>query len=149
MRGWSGDVAIEVADLRLDLSPAVVSGFMFDVDGTLAHRTPDGRAQAQPGALEVLARIRASGRPLVCFTNASHVPSATVAAGLRRDGIELADTELLTPVDSASSYLLRYHRGQPVKVFAPAPVKDFLTGRGIPLTEDGDAKVVFVGHQQQ
>lgn len=140
----------EVADTaRLDLSARAVSAFMFDVDGTLAHRTPDGRAQPQPGALEVLARIRASGRPLVCFTNASHVPSAKVAAGLRRDGIELSDAELLTPIDSATSYLLRYHPLQPVKVFAPDAVKEFFVERGIALTEASDARVVFVGHQQQ
>lgn len=150
MRGWCGAVATEAAETaRLDLSVDAVSAFMFDVDGTLAHRTPDGRAQPQPGALEVLARIRASERPLVCFTNASHVPSATVAAGLRRDGIELADTELLTPIDSASSYLLRYHADQLVKVFAPDAVKEYFETRGIALTEDGDARVVFVGHQQQ
>ena len=41
-----------------------VRGFVFDVDGTLAHRGPDGRARPQPGAVEVLERIRASGRPL-------------------------------------------------------------------------------------
>jgi hydroxymethylpyrimidine pyrophosphatase-like HAD family hydrolase len=45
--------------LRLDQ----VRGFMFDVDGTLAHRGHDGRAHPQPGAIEVLDRIRASGRP--------------------------------------------------------------------------------------
>jgi HAD superfamily hydrolase (TIGR01450 family) len=122
---------------------------MFDVDGTLAHRTPDGRAQAQPGALEVLERIRGSGRPLVCFTNASHVPSATVAAGLRRDGIEVSDQELLTPTDSARSYLLRHHAGQPVKVFAPDVVREFFRGHGITVTDDDDMRVVFVGHQQQ
>jgi ribonucleotide monophosphatase NagD (HAD superfamily) len=61
----------------------------------------------------------------------------------------LSDEELLTPIDSASSYLLRYHAGQPVKVFAPEPVKKFFVKRGIVLTENGDARVVFVGHQQQ
>jgi HAD superfamily hydrolase (TIGR01450 family) len=135
--------------VAIDLTPAVAGAFMFDVDGTLAHRTPDGRAHPQPGALEVLDRIRASGRPLVCFTNASHVPSATVAAGLRRDGIEVSDMELLTPTDSASSYLQRYHAGQPVKVFAPDPVKEFFRGRGISVADDGAARVVFVGHQAQ
>ena len=56
--------------LRLE----AVRGFMFDVDGTLLHRGPDGRGRPQPGALEVLERIRASRRRLVLFTNGSHVP---------------------------------------------------------------------------
>ena len=101
------------ARLRLD----DVRGFVFDVDGTLVHRTPDGRAHAQPGALEVLERIRASGRPLVLFTNGSHVPSERIARGLREDGIPIADDEVLTPLDSAISYLLRCHRGGPVLLF--------------------------------
>ena len=76
---------------------------MFDVDGTLLHRGPDGRGRPQPGAVEVLERIRASGRKLVLFTNGSHVPSARIAAGLRDDGLPVADEEVLTPVDSATT----------------------------------------------
>lgn len=126
-----------------------VCGFMFDVDGTLAHRGPDGRAQAQPGAIEVLEAIRASGRPLVLFTNASHVSSATVAAGLRRDGIEVSDAELLTPVDSATSYLLRRHRGRPVQLFASDAVHEHMAAAGVEITRGAGAEVVFVAHQQQ
>ncbi|MGH2835306.1 MAG: HAD-IIA family hydrolase [Solirubrobacteraceae bacterium] len=126
-----------------------VRGFMFDVDGTLAHRGPDGRAHAQPGALEVLERIRASGRPLVLFTNASHVSSAAVAAALRRDGIAVADEEVLTPVDSATSYLLRRHRGRRVQLFASPAVHEYMTAAGIEVTRGAGAEVVFVAHQQQ
>ena len=53
-----------------------VRGFVFDIDGTLVHRGADGRARPQPGAVEVLERVRATGRRLVLFTNGSHVPSA-------------------------------------------------------------------------
>ena len=77
----------------------------------------DGRAHPQPGALEVLERVRASGRRLVLFTNGSHVPSERIARGLTEDGIPIADDEMLTPVDSAISYLLRYHRDDPVLLF--------------------------------
>jgi HAD superfamily hydrolase (TIGR01450 family) len=122
---------------------------MFDVDGTLAHRGADGRAHAQPGAVEVLERIRASGRRLALFTNASHVTSATVAKGLRDDGIPVSDQELLTPIDSATSYLLRRHRGQPVQLFGTEAVCDHMTAAGVPVTTGDDAKVVFVAHLQQ
>jgi HAD superfamily hydrolase (TIGR01450 family) len=126
-----------------------VRGFMFDVDGTLAHRGADGRAHAQPGAVEVLDRIRASGRRLALFTNASHVTSATVAKGLRDDGIPVSDEELLTPIDSATSHLLRRHRGQPVQLFATEAVHAHMTAAGVAVTRGDDAEVVFVAHLQQ
>jgi HAD superfamily hydrolase (TIGR01450 family) len=126
-----------------------VRGFMFDVDGTLAHRGSDGRAHAQPGAIEVLERIRASGRRLVLFTNASHVSSATVAARLRDDGFPVSDEELLTPIDSATSHLLRRHHGEPVQIFATAAVREFMTAAGVNVTDGDDARAVFVAHLQQ
>ncbi|HEX3803352.1 MAG TPA: HAD hydrolase-like protein [Solirubrobacteraceae bacterium] len=128
---------------------AGVRGFMFDIDGTLAHRGLDGRAHAQPGAIDVLERIRASGRPLVLFTNASHVSSATVAAGLRADGLPVSDDELLTPVDSATSYLLLRHGDQPVQLFASDAVREHMTAAGVNVTGGDDAEVVFVAHQPQ
>lgn len=122
---------------------------MFDVDGTLAHRGGDGRAHAQPGAVEVLDRIRASGRRLALFTNASHVTSATVAKGLREDGIPVSDQEVLTPIDSATSYLLRRHRDEPVQLFATQAVHAHMASAGVSITDGDDAKVVFVAHLRQ
>jgi NagD protein len=139
-----------VANKRFPISLRTgVRGFMFDVDGTLAHRGSDGRAHPQPGALEVLGKIRASGRPLVLFTNASHVTSATVANGLRNDGIEVSDAELLTPIDSATSYLLRRHRDQSVQLFANEAVHEHMASAGVAVTRRDDAEVVFVAHLQQ
>jgi len=125
-----------------------VSGFVFDVDGTLVHRGPDGRARPQPGAAEVLDRIRASGRPLVLFTNGSHVRSEVMARGLREDGLEVADAEMLTPTDSAISYLRRRHPGQPVRLFGTDPIRERLTEAGIELAGDTGpaAGAVFVAH---
>ncbi len=137
------------APFPIDLRAAAVRGFMFDVDGTLAHRDHTGRALPQPGALEVLERIRDSGRGLVLFTNASHIPSARVAAGLRRDGFPVSDEELLTPIDSATSYLLREFPGEPVQLFASEPVTDWMIERGVHVTAGDDAKAVFVGHLDQ
>jgi len=126
-----------------------IGAFMFDVDGTLAHRGADGRAHAQPGAIEVLNKIRASGRKLVLFTNASHVSSATVAQRLRDDGFPVSDEELLTPIDSATSYLLRRYRDEPVQIFATNAVHEFMTAAGVRVTRGDDARVVFVAHLQQ
>jgi HAD superfamily hydrolase (TIGR01450 family) len=131
----------------LDLS--TVRGFVFDIDGTLLHRGPDGRGRPQPGAPEVLQRIRDSGRTLALFTNGSHVPSARIAHGLREDGLEVADDELITPVDSATTYLLARHPGEPVLLFASEAVAEHMVKRGVVLTDGEDARAVFVAHRQQ
>lgn len=130
----------------LDLRSGHIRGFMFDVDGTLAHRGADGRAVAQPGAVELLERIRGSGRPLAVFTNGSHVPSAAFAQTLRDDGLPIRDSEMLNPVDSATSYLLRYHRDDPVQLFASEPVTEWMRARGVRVTADADARAVYVAH---
>ncbi len=121
-------------------------GFVFDVDGTLAHRGPDGRAQPQPGAVEVLERIRASGRPLAVFTNGSHVTSETMAQGLREDGIPVADHEMLTPVDSAITYIRRRYPDRPALLFAHDVIRARMAAAGIPQAEGEEAGVVFVAH---
>ena len=107
-----------------------VRGFVFDVDGTLEHRGPDGRARPQPGAVEVLDRIRASGRRLVLFTNGSHIRSETMAQALREDGLPVADDEMLTPVDSAITYIRRRHRDRPALLFASQVVRERMVQAG-------------------
>jgi HAD superfamily hydrolase (TIGR01450 family) len=128
--------------LRLD----EVRGFVFDVDGTLVHRGPDGRALPQPGAAEVLDRIRASGRSLVLFTNGSHVTSEAMARGLRDDGLPVADHEMLTPVDSAITYIRRRYPDRPVLLFAHDVIRDRMVTAGIPEASGDEAEVVFVAH---
>jgi NagD protein len=123
-----------------------VRGFVFDVDGTLVHRGADGRAEPQPGAIEVLDRIRQSVRRLVLFTNGSHVPSAQIARGLREDGLPIADEEMLTPTDSAVSYLRRRHRGQAAFLFASPAIREWMGAGGVPITDGEDARVVYVAH---
>ena len=121
-------------------------GFVFDVDGTLAHRGHDGRAHPQPGAVEVLERIRASGRPLALFTNGSHVPSETMAKHLREDGLPVADHEMLTPVDSAITYIRRRYPDRPALLFAHDVIRARMIAAGIPQADGEEAEVVFVAH---
>jgi HAD superfamily hydrolase (TIGR01450 family) len=123
-----------------------VRGFVFDVDGTLAHRGHDGRARPQPGAVEVLDRIRASGRSLVLFTNGSHVTSETMARGLRDDGLPVADHEMLTPVDSAITYIRRRYPDRPALLFAHDVIRERMAQAGIPEASGEEAEVVFVAH---
>jgi HAD superfamily hydrolase (TIGR01450 family) len=123
-----------------------VRGFVFDVDGSLVHRGSDFRARPLPGAVELLEAIRASGRPLVLFTNGSHVGPAAFAAALREDGLPVEDDELLTPVCSALSYLARRHPGEPAIVFASKATRQRMARAGVPLTDGDEAGVVFVAH---
>ena len=120
---------------------------MFDIDGTLLHRGPDGRGHPQPGAVEVLERIRASGRRLVLFTNGSHVPSPRIAQGLRDDGLHVADDEVLTPVDSATAWLQSHPQRHPVHAFATeSRFRSTCATTASPLTDGEDAGAVFVAH---
>ena len=128
--------------LRLD----AVRGFVFDVDGTLVHRGPDGRGRPQPGAVEVLERIRASGRPFVLFTNGSHVAADVIAGGLAEDGLPIAPGEVLTPVESGLTYLARTHPGQRVLLFGTEAIHERLAAAGVPLTAGEDGEVVLVTH---
>jgi NagD protein len=132
-----------VADL------AGARGFVFDVDGTLVHRGADGRGRPAPGAVEVLRRIRDSGRPLVLFTNASHVPSAAIAEGLRNDGLPIADAEMLTPTDSAISWLHERRPAARVHLFGSGAVAEYMQGVGIVLADGDDADAVYVAHLSQ
>lgn len=131
--------------LRLDGT----RGFVFDVDGTLVHRGQDFRARPLPGAVEVLERIRSSGRPVVLFTNGSHVPAEQIARALTEDGLPVADDEVLTPVESAITFIRRYHPGRPTFAFATEVIRARLAAAGIPLTAGEDAEVVLVTHADQ
>jgi HAD superfamily hydrolase (TIGR01450 family) len=126
-----------------------VRGFVFDVDGSLVHRGPDFRARPLPGAVELLDAIRASGRPLVLFTNGSHVGPEAFAQGLRDDGLPVEGHELLTPVCSALSYLARRHPGEAAIVFASEATRERMERAGVPLTDGDDAGVVFVAHVEE
>jgi HAD superfamily hydrolase (TIGR01450 family) len=125
-----------------------VRGFVFDVDGTLVHRAGD-EIHVQPGAVEVLARIRASGRPLAIFTNGSHEAPEAFAAGLRGVGLDVADDELLTPLRSVRHYLRMQRLDGPVLLFGTDEARGYLLREGMELLDGEDsmeADAVFVAH---
>ena len=63
-----------------------------------------------------------AGRSSCSRTAATSAPT-TIARGLREDGLPVGDDELLTPVESAITYLRRHHAGQPVLLFASAAIR--------------------------
>jgi NagD protein len=121
-----------------------VDGFVLDVDGTLVHRA-GGDLVVQPGAIEFLERIEASGRPFVLFTNGSHVAPETFAAEIRATGLPLGDDRLLTPLISVQFWLRARCPGGSVLLFGGEEPYEYLLCAGVRLVED-DPDVVFVAH---
>jgi NagD protein len=115
-----------------------VRGFVLDIDGTLVHRGGD-ELHVQPGAREVLARIRASGRPLALFTNGSHESPESFAASLRAVGLDVADQELLTPLRSVQTYLREHFRDGSVLLLGNAAAREYLLRVGVRLVGSEDA----------
>jgi len=126
-----------------------VKGFVLDIDGTLVHRAGE-EVHVQPGAREVLAGIRASGRRFVLFTNGSHAPPEIFAEGLRAAGLPVADDELLTPLDSVQSYLRGHHRDDAVLLFGTDSARSYLIRAGVRIVDEDAtrADAVFVAHPE-
>jgi 5'-nucleotidase len=125
-----------------------VRGFVLDLDGTLMHRAGD-EIHVEPGAVELLARIRASGRPFVLFTNGSHAPPQTFATDLRAAGLAVGDDEVLTPLCSVQLYLRGHAPDGAVLLLACDAACAYLVRAGVRIVgaEDGErADVVFVAH---
>jgi HAD superfamily hydrolase (TIGR01450 family) len=123
-----------------------VKAFVLDVDGTLLHRAGD-EVHVQPGAVELLAKIRESGRRLAIFTNGSNASPAWFAGGLRAAGLDITDEELLTPLRSVRVYLRMRRSEGPVLAFATGPAREYLAEQGISIAgAEGPVDVVFVAH---
>jgi HAD superfamily hydrolase (TIGR01450 family) len=134
--------------VRLDDS----RGFVFDVDGTLVHRTGPEEVHAIPGAREVLDRIVASGRPFAVFTNGSHVRPDAFARQLRAAGLAVADGQVLTPLCSVQTYLERFRPDAAVLPFLTDAAREYLVAAGLRLVDGGGgerADAVFVAHTDQ
>jgi HAD superfamily hydrolase (TIGR01450 family) len=117
-------------------------GFVFDIDGTLVHRAGE-QVHVQPGAADVLKRIRASGRRFVLFTNGSHVAPEVFAADLRAVGLPVGDDDVLTPLCSVQSYLRG--RDGSVMLFGTAAASEYMVRSGVRLA-DNEVSAVFVAH---
>ena len=126
-----------------------VRGFVFDIDGTLVHRTGPEEVHAIPGAREVLDRIAASGRPFAVFTNGSHVPPDAFARQLRAAGLPVADGQVLTPLCSVQAFLEHFRGEAGVLPFATEAARAYLEDAGVRLVDGRNGArvdVVFVAH---
>ncbi len=131
------------------MAPCVLTrsdGFVFDIDGTLVHRTGPEEVHAIPGAREVLDRIVASGRPFAVFTNGSHLPPDAFAEQLRAAGLPVEDGQVLTPLRSVQAY----RAGMRVIPFASEPARAYMTSVGMEMVDDGGpVDAVFVAHSDR
>lgn len=96
-----------------------VRGVMFDIDGCLVISNGPGGddGHALPGAAEVLALTRASGRAVCVFTNGTAKQPAAIAAHLRSLGLDVHDGEVLTPAVVAADFIAHAYRGEQILVF--------------------------------
>ena len=124
-----------------------VRGFVFDVDGTLVHRSGPDTVEAIDGALEVLDRIRASGRRFAIFTNGSHKAPAAFADDLRAAGLPVEDDQVITPLCSVQAYLER-RQDAAVLGFLTEGAHAYLESCGVKLVDGRNGRVdaVFVAH---
>jgi 4-nitrophenyl phosphatase len=92
----------EVADPQVLERLRDARGFIFDMDGTLAlgDRVNHGLS-ALPGAVEMLAWVRARGLPYVVFTNGTNRSPHHFAQVLRDAGLDVPDDQMMTPASSA------------------------------------------------
>ena len=130
---------------------ADIAAVVFDVDGTLLHANdPSGVQGAHPipGAADAVARVRATGRRVLFFTNGTGRPPAEAAADLRGLGFGLDDAEYMNPAVVAASYLERKHEGASVLVLGGPGVAGPLRDRGLEVVDAANprcADVVLVG----
>lgn len=96
--------------MSFDLAVVVrqASGFIFDMDGTIAlGDAASGGHKALPHAIETIAAVKAANIPLRVFTNGTAKPPSAYAASLRAAGFDVVDHEMMTPSTSAALWLKR------------------------------------------
>ncbi|MGY1620730.1 HAD-IIA family hydrolase [Geodermatophilus sp. SYSU D00965] len=124
-------------------------GWVFDVDGCLVRTARAGGAGGTPfpGAVELVAALKAAGRRVLLCTNASGQPPARYAAHLRSLGFDVADEEFLTAGSAAADHVAAHHPGARVLALGSEGLTVPLSDAGIALADPGSgpADVVVVG----
>lgn len=116
-------------------------GVMLDIDGCLmlSDKPAGEQGQPLPGAIDLIAAIRRSGRSLVVFTNGSQQTPADIARSLRACGLEISDEEVMTPAVVAAEVVSARHPNGPVLAFGGHGITSVLQGQGISLIDHEEA----------
>ncbi len=97
---------ITLEDPQEPLPP--ISGFMFDVDGTLLLSDRSlGSYEVLPGAIEALSTLKERAVPFVLLTNGSAYPPAEQAARLRKVGLPVDDGQMIIPSSVTADHMFR------------------------------------------
>lgn len=125
-------------------SRPAIKGLMFDLDGTLLLSDRAlGSYEVLPGAIEVLASLRETAFPFVLLTNGSNYPPAEQAAKLRRSGLPVEDSQMITPSSVAAEYMSR-HGIRRVLVLGSRGVGHALAEAGIDTVYTGEPRAAEV-----
>jgi HAD superfamily hydrolase (TIGR01450 family) len=135
---------------ELEARLTAVEGVVFDIDGCLAlFGAGHEGGTALPGAAAAIEQVRAGGRRVVAFTNASSRTPTAIATSLRELGIPLADDDVLTPAVVAAEILAGRYGHRPVLAFGGPGLLDVLSqDRTINLVdpaEDVTVAAVVIG----
>ncbi len=138
-------MSAEILEDRL----ARAEGLLFDLDGTLALGDRDSEGyRALPGALELLERIAADGRPFAILTNGTHHTPRAYVEMLRRAGFSIDERAMLTPAVVAADFFAR-KKFKRVLVLGVEGVSQPIVDAGVevvrPGGDDDRADATFVG----
>lgn len=127
-----------------------VRSWVIDVDGCLVQTAKAGGAggTTMPGAVELIAELRARGDAFIVCTNASERPPCRYAEHLRGLGLDIADSEFVTAGSAAADHVAHHHPGARVLAVGADGLSAPLHDLGMELVEPGDAglaDVVVVG----
>jgi HAD superfamily hydrolase (TIGR01458 family) len=118
-------------------SQATIDGLLLDMDGVLTVSW-----EPLPGAVAAFARLRAAGLPLRVLTNTTGRSRATLAAGLRDSGFEVADHEVISAAVAAGDLLRATRPGRRVFLLGDAQADDLAGVRLVGL--DDEPEVVLI-----
>lgn len=86
---------------------AAARAMIFDMDGTLVLGSSTGTGHTPlPGAIKLLAKLRARGTPFQVFTNGTAKLPRQYAASLRDVGLDVRDNEMMTPARAAADWFV-------------------------------------------
>jgi len=106
-------------------------GYVFDLDGTIYLGD-----ELLPGASELLAALAALGRQRLFLSNNPTKSPEEYVAKLARLGIPATRVEVLTSLDTMTSWLLRHHPGTTVFPVGEEPLTRALAAAGIRISDD-------------
>jgi NagD protein len=119
------------------------TGYLFDVDGTLAYHD-----HAVPGAADALLALKAHGKHVVAVTNNSSLGQHALAERFRRFGLPLDDHEVFSAMVATAQYVANEQPGARVYVFGNPGFRAEVERAGLVVSDDDDAEYVVVGNHR-